>query len=508
MSANSPRLVAQPHAAVAIRPAAAMRPAGAVPILSLVAVLVLALTAITAAAPSPADALSVFSTRCDGVGVRTKASTSGTKVATLPKAIKVIAVAKVSGGSWRTVCAGRTASGSSWYRLTFVNGKDVKARYGVTYVYVASSLVKYLSSFAYRKTACSGVSIRTSASTGATKKATLAAGTNVTTGTQAVSGGSWSATCAGKTVSGKTWCAIKSINGRTVSALYGVSTLYAATGLFSAWTGESTAATSSPTPTKSPTPTPKPTPTPTPKPTTSPTPTPTPTVAPSPGETAAPTPTPTFPPTSSYWEGVDVSHWQGVIDWAKVKVAGKRFAYLKATESTDFIDNTYATNRAQAKAQGIKVGAYHFARPSTTSGDAVAEANWFVKNAAPISGELIPVLDLETTGGLTTAQLQAWTKAFMDRVYTLTGVRGAIYVSPSFWSNNMGNTSSIAVAGYKVLWIAHWTTGPAPTIPGNNWNGNSWTFWQYTSSGTVSGIGGRVDLDRYKFTNWTKVLIP
>ena len=368
MSANSPRLVAQPHAAVAIRPAAAMRPAGATPILLLVAVLVLALTAITAAAPSPTDALSVLSTRCDGVGLRTKASTTGTKLATMPKGIKVVAVAKVSGGSWRTTCAGSTTSGSSWYRLTVVNGKDVKTRYGVSYVYVASSLVKWISSFAYRKTACSSVSIRTSPSTGATKKTTLATGTKVATGTGAVSGGSWSATCAGKTVSGKTWFAIKSINGSTVKALYGVSTLYAATGLFTAWTAESTAATSSPTPTKSPTPTPKPSPTPTPKPTATPTPTPAPTVAPSPGETAAPTPTPTFPPTSSYWEGVDVSHWQGTIDWAKVKVAGKRFAYIKATESTDFVDNMYATNRAQAKAQGIKVGAYHFARPSTTSG--------------------------------------------------------------------------------------------------------------------------------------------
>jgi lysozyme len=258
--------------------------------------------------------------------------------------------------------------------------------------------------------------------------------------------------------------------------------VYGATGLFVLWTSESTASTS----------TPAPTPTPTPKPSAS----------------VAPTPTPTFPPTTSYWEGIDVSHWQETIDWAKVKVAGKRFAYMKATESTDFVDNKYATNRAQAKAQGIKVGAYHFAQPSTTSGDAVAEANWFIKNAGPVSGELLPVLDLEVTNGLTDAQLATWTKAFMDRVYTLTGVKGAIYVSPSFWSNNVGNSTSLATAGYKVLWIAHWTTGPAPTTPANNWGGNGWTFWQYTSSGTVSGIGGRVDLNRYKFTTWDKVLIP
>ncbi len=256
-----------------------------------------------------------------------------------------------------------------------------------------------------------------------------------------VAGGSWSTTCAGKAVSGKTWYAIKQINGTSVSSLYGVSTVYAASGLLVNWR----CAEHHVDPVADPTP--KPTPTPTPKPT----PTPTPVTSPSPGETSAPTPTPTFPPTNSYWEGIDVSHWQGTIDWAKVKTAGKRFAYMKASESTDFIDDHYATNRAQAKAQGIKVGAYHFARPSTTSGDAVAEANWFIKNAAPVSGELIPVLDLEVTGGLTDAQLASWTKAFMDRVYTLTGIKGAIYVSPSFWTNNVGNSTG---AGHG------WLQGP------------------------------------------------
>jgi GH25 family lysozyme M1 (1,4-beta-N-acetylmuramidase) len=476
VSANSPRLVAQPHPA-----SAAARPRGAMPILLLVAMLVLALTAVTAAAPSPVSALTLLTTRCDGVSLRTRPSTTSTKVATLTKGIRVVAVSRVSGGSWRTVCAGSTATGTSWYKLSVVSGKTAKTRYGVSYVYVASSLLKRLYNFSYRKTACDGVAIRTSASTSGTKKVSLAAGTKVTTA-GSVSGGSWSTTCAGKAVAGKTWYAIKEINGKSVRTLYGVSTVYGATGLFVLWTSESTASTS----------TPAPTPTPTPKPSAS----------------VAPTPTPTFPPTTSYWEGIDVSHWQETIDWAKVKVAGKRFAYMKATESTDFVDNKYATNRAQAKAQGIKVGAYHFAQPSTTSGDAVAEANWFIKNAGPVSGELLPVLDLEVTNGLTDAQLATWTKAFMDRVYTLTGVKGAIYVSPSFWSNNVGNSTSLATAGYKVLWIAHWTTGPAPTTPANNWGGNGWTFWQYTSSGTVSGIGGRVDLNRYKFTTWDKVLIP
>jgi GH25 family lysozyme M1 (1,4-beta-N-acetylmuramidase) len=72
----------------------------------------------------------------------------------------------------------------------------------------------------------------------------------------------------------------------------------------------------------------------------------------------------------------------------------------------------------------------------------------------------------------------------------------------------MGNTQSLATGGYKMLWVAHWTTASSPTVPANNWAGNGWTFWQYTSSGTVAGISGRVDLDRYRRTDFTPVLIP
>jgi GH25 family lysozyme M1 (1,4-beta-N-acetylmuramidase) len=460
-----------PRSALAAGHSAGRRRA-ALPLLLLVVSLALILTAFEAARPAPALALSTFATKCDGVVLRSRPSTSSTKMATLSKGIKVVAVDKVSGSSWRTSCAGTVATGSSWYKITVANGKDVRTRFGVSAVYAASSLFKKLYSMSYKKAACDGVNVRTSPSTSGTKKASLSAGTKVTViGT--VSGGSWSATCAGNAVAGSSWYKINQVNGKSTSSLYGVSAIYGAKSLFTSL--------SSTTPTSSPTP---------------------------PPPSSAPSPTPTPPPTSSYIEGIDVSHWQETIDWAKVAAAGKKFAFIKATESTDFLDNKYATNRAQAKANGIKVGAYHFARPGTNTNDAINEANWFIKNAGPVSGELLPVLDLEVTGGLTDSQLSAWAKAFLDRVYALTGVRGAIYVSPSFWSSNAGNSTNLAVAGYKVLWIAHWTTASSPTTPANNWNGNGWTFWQYTSSGSVNGISGRVDLNRYRFSDLGKVLVP
>ena len=188
--------------------------------------------------------------------------------------------------------------------------------------------------------------------------------------------------------------------------------------------------------------------------------------------------------------------------------AGKRFAFLKASDSTDYRDPTYATNRARANAVGVLVGAYHFARPDATPGDAVAEADLFVDAAAPAGGDLLPVLDLEVSGGLTTTPLQAWVRTFLDRVYERTGLRAAIYVSPSFWSTYMGNTATFALDGYPVLWIAHWTTASAPSMPASNWAGEGWTFWQYTSDGAVPGISGRVDLDRYRYQDLTPVLVP
>ncbi len=272
-----------------------------------------------------------------------------------------------------------------------------------------------------------------------------------------------------------------------MKSLYGVGALYGAEALFR----KGALATPAPTPTPTPTPTPAPTPTPTP----------------------TPTPSPTPDPPSPYIEGIDVSHWQGTINWAKVAAAGKQFAFIKATDGlvqsdgTMFVDNMYATNRAQAEANGIRVGAYHFARPDSSAGDAVAEADHFIATAAWQSGELLPVLDLEITGGLSTAKLQAWVQTFLDRIFQQTGVRAIIYVSPYFWSSNMGDTTQFAVNGYKVLWIAHWTTADQPKVPASNWNGNGWTFWQYTSSGSVSGISGNVDLDRYKLSNFNPVTL-
>ena len=244
---------------------------------------------------------------------------------------------------------------------------------------------------------------------------------------------------------------------------------------------------------------PKPRPTPSPTPTVQPTPSPTPTPTPIPSPTPIPTPTPSPSPTATptYVDGIDVSYHQGTIDWRQVANAGKRFAFVRATAGTLTADTAYATNRSGARAAGLAVGSYHFANPDTAFNDASNEASWFLRNATVASGDLVPVLDFETANGLDPASLTAWAQTWLSQVSAATGVRPIIYTTPNFWSTSMADTDWFARNGYSVLWIANWTTASQPAVPAGGWGGNGWSFWQHSSSGTVPGISGAVDLDRF-----------
>jgi lysozyme len=226
-------------------------------------------------------------------------------------------------------------------------------------------------------------------------------------------------------------------------------------------------------------------------------PTPTPPLPPTPSPTVTPTPTPVPTPASPYVDGIDVSYHQGAIDWRQVASAGKRFAFVRASAGTLTADTAYWTNRSGARAAGLAVGSYHFANPDTAFNDAGNEASWFLQNSAITSGDLIPVLDLETANGLSPASLTAWAQTWLSQVSATTGVRPIIYTTPKFWSTSMADTDWFARNGYAVLWIAHWTTAGEPAIPADGWGGNGWSFWQHSSSGLVPGIGGPVDLDRF-----------
>lgn len=191
--------------------------------------------------------------------------------------------------------------------------------------------------------------------------------------------------------------------------------------------------------------------------------------------------------------GLDVSHWQGSIDWRKVARAGRRFVFMKATDGDDYLDPTFATNRSGARSNGLVVGAYHFARPDASKGDALDEARWFVSHADPGPGNLLPVLDLETSKGLDRQGITLWARRWVAEVRRLTGVTPFVYTSPYGWMARTGDSRALARDGAP-LWIAHWGVD-SPTLPAGNWDGRGWRVWQHTSKGHVAGIAGHVDLD-------------
>lgn len=205
--------------------------------------------------------------------------------------------------------------------------------------------------------------------------------------------------------------------------------------------------------------------------------------------------------------GIDVSHWQNTIDWTQVAASGVRFAFVKASDGRSYVDPMYEVNRAGAAAAGVTIGAYHFARPDRGANDAIIEADHFVDVAAPAPGDLLPVLDLEVTGGLSTEEITAWTLAWLGEVTLRTGVKPIVYTSPNGWVNRTADTTAIADAGYTVLWVAHWNV-ETPRVPANDWQGYGWTFWQYSNCGAVAGIQGCVDLDWFNGLAFDAVTVP
>jgi GH25 family lysozyme M1 (1,4-beta-N-acetylmuramidase) len=204
-------------------------------------------------------------------------------------------------------------------------------------------------------------------------------------------------------------------------------------------------------------------------------------------------------------KGIDVSHWQGTIDWARVAAAGKTFVFLKATDDANYVDPTFAANRSAALANGLSVGAYHYARPDRSAGDARREARYFVAVANPQPGDLLPVLDLEENKGLNHDELTAWTRTWVRVVRKLTGVSALVYTSPATWVTGTGDSPLVARDGAP-LWIAHWNVS-SPTIPANDWDGHGWHVWQYTNTGHVPGISGNVDLDQISSSTLGPIIV-
>lgn len=177
---------------------------------------------------------------------------------------------------------------------------------------------------------------------------------------------------------------------------------------------------------------------------------------------------------------IDVSSYQGRIDWHKVKEAGHERAYIKLDEGLTLVDPDAIRNLNGARAAGVQVGVYHFAHPENAPH---REAAAFLEHAHGhlISGDLRPALDLETTAGHDWAYLNDWKAQWFAAVDFRIGCRAVFYSYWYFWKQ-------MRLFGDRPVWGAY--TGLMPGLPPA-----SWAFRQFSFTGRVNGISGAVDLD-------------
>ena len=198
----------------------------------------------------------------------------------------------------------------------------------------------------------------------------------------------------------------------------------------------------------------------------------------------------------TFLQGLDVSHFDGTIDWAQVAgdPSSPKFAYAKASEGSTFDDRCFTANYAGIKANNMLCGAYHYFHPEQP---AQAQADWFMNIVREVKGDLPPMLDVERAGASGTiskaeyaAALQQWLELVAQGMHCTP----IIYTRANFWNENVGDFG--AFAGYP-LWIAEYCSASKPILPEG---ATSYAFWQYSQQGGVAGINSAVDLDRFNGT--------
>ncbi|WP_083808984.1 GH25 family lysozyme [Pedosphaera parvula] len=201
--------------------------------------------------------------------------------------------------------------------------------------------------------------------------------------------------------------------------------------------------------------------------------------------------------------GVDVSSYQGSVNWSSAKSAGISYAWAKATEGNYLKDTTFVGNENNGKSAGVYMGAYHFSRPDLNSPGTEASYFWgtaggYVKSDGKT---LMPMLDVETFNGHVGASSYSdWVNKWCDAI-TSDASGAGVSVQPVVYFSACACQLDSSVSQW-LSWIANYNGENAQTgtpwnvcSSCNPWGGSTWNLWQYTSSGSVSGISGSVDLD-------------
>ncbi len=195
--------------------------------------------------------------------------------------------------------------------------------------------------------------------------------------------------------------------------------------------------------------------------------------------------------------GVDISKYQGTVDFAKLNAAGVDYVFIRATEGITYQDADYKSNHASAKAAGLRVGVYHYYE---TDDDPQAQLNNFKNLVSLTTGDLAPVIDIEKLHQNDDKELIINLQQFLDGLESHYGIKPIVYTGKKFANKYLSNF------GDYPLWLADYQVDQ-PIIP-IGWK--DWTFWQWSKSGTLDGIEGLVDMDRFNGDHhrFNKLLIP
>jgi lysozyme len=200
--------------------------------------------------------------------------------------------------------------------------------------------------------------------------------------------------------------------------------------------------------------------------------------------------------------GIDVSSYQGKINWQKVKAMNDdgvhiSFAFIKATEGVLSMDPYFQRNWREAPKAGIICGAYHFFLPQKSG---LWQARFFLQTVKVEKGDLPMVVDVEQLYKTSPAKMREQLLSFVNYIENKTGVKPIIYTNISFYQDYL--------SGYfddYTLWIAHYYQ---PVL--NVSSKTNWQFWQHSDKARINGINQKVDFNIFKgdSTAFQKLLIP
>jgi lysozyme len=207
-------------------------------------------------------------------------------------------------------------------------------------------------------------------------------------------------------------------------------------------------------------------------------------------------------PTKYKIHGIDVSSYQGRIDWRKVKLMKEdsvhiSFAFIKATEGVLLVDPYFQRNWREANKAGLTCGAYHYFRPKL---DGKWQARFLLQNVKIEKGNLPLAVDIEELDGVSPEKMRGGLADFLKEITTKTKVKPVIYTGLKFYSDNL-----VGYYNDYPLWIAHYSQPET-----NSGKDEYWRFWQHSDKAKVNGVYRTVDFNVFNGDSiaFKRLLVP